>query len=284
MAGSNRFRLFSAPMPELPEVEVTRRGLAPHLLGRRVTDVAVRQPKLRWPVPDSLPGRLRGCEFVRLGRRGKYLIADLAPTGHLLMHLGMSGSLRIVPAGTPPGPHDHVDIVLDSGHMLRLCDPRRFGCVLWMDDPVHHPLLAELGMEPLSPEFTASRLHESTRNRRAPVKAALMDSHLVAGVGNIYANEALFRAGIHPGRAINRVGLGRLGKLVDAVRATLLESIDVGGSTLRNFTDSSGRPGYFQQSYRVYGRTGLPCPVCARPVRTLRQAGRTTFYCPNCQR
>ena len=271
-------------MPELPEVEVTRRGLVPHLLGRRVARLVVRQPMLRWPIPDSLGRRLRGRGFVDLSRRGKYLIAGLAPSGHLLLHLGMSGSLRIVPADAPAGPHDHVDMVLDDGHALRLRDPRRFGCLLWTDDPASHPLLAKLGVEPLSPGFDARWLYEMTRGRHAAVKTVLMDSHLIAGVGNIYANEALFRAGIHPARPAGRIGLARLGKLVIAVRETLEAAIDAGGSTLRDFTDSMGRPGYFQQQYLVYGRGGLPCVVCGKPIASMRQTGRATFYCPSCQR
>jgi formamidopyrimidine-DNA glycosylase len=271
-------------MPELPEVEVTRRGLVPHLLGRRVARLVVRQPMLRWPIPDSLTERLRGRGFVDLSRRGKYLIARMAPSGYLLLHLGMSGSLRIVPADAPAGPHDHVDMVLDDGHALRLRDPRRFGCLLWTDDPASHPLLSRLGVEPLSPAFDARWLYEATRGRHAAVKAVLMDSHLIAGVGNIYANEALFRAGIHPARPAGRIGLARLDRLVIAVRETLEASIDAGGSTLRDFTDSTGKPGYFQQQYLVYGRDGLPCAVCGKPIASMRQTGRATFYCPSCQR
>ena len=271
-------------MPELPEVETTRRGLEPHLVGRKVADVVVRQRALRWPVPRDLGKQLRGATIRSLARRGKYLLIDCGH-GCLIVHLGMSGRLRVMAGDTPPGKHDHFDLVLDSGNIARLRDPRRFGAVLWVrGDPLSHRLLRGLGPEPLHDSFSTRWLRDKLHGRAAPIKSLLMDSSVVTGVGNIYANEALFRAGIHPARAAGRVGPARLERLVVAVRDTLRLAIDAGGSTLRDFLGADGAPGYFQQQYLVYGRAGQPCTRCATPIRVLRQGQRSTFYCPRCQR
>lgn len=274
-------------MPELPEVETTRQGLLPHVAGQVIARVVVRHPRLRWPVPRGLERRLTGGRITDIHRRGKYLLLEIdagGAAGWLLMHLGMSGSLRVVDGATPPGPHDHFDLVFENGRALRLRDPRRFGAVLWTDDPRDHPLLAGLGVEPLSPEFTGEVLYARTRNRSAPIKHVLMDARLVVGVGNIYANEALFAAGIDPRLPARRLGRLRCARLASAVRDTLARAIAAGGSSLRDFVGADGNPGYFQQHYAVYGRAGLPCPACRRPIRTIRQGGRATFFCPHCQR
>ncbi len=271
-------------MPELPEVETTLRGLAPHLLGRRVADVVIRHPQLRWPVPRNLAALLRGHAIRGLRRRAKYLLVQF-DAGTLILHLGMSGSLRILPGGTPPDKHDHFDLVLDDGQLMRLRDPRRFGAVLWHEGNVEeHPLLAALGPEPLDRDFDAAYLHAATRKRSAAIKLVLMDSRVVVGVGNIYANEALFRAGIRPQLAAGKLSLARCAKLVQAIRQTLRAAIKAGGSTLRDFTNSAGEPGYFQQHYFVYGRAGEPCHRCGTPIRQVRQGQRSSFYCPACQR
>ncbi|HEX4984720.1 MAG TPA: bifunctional DNA-formamidopyrimidine glycosylase/DNA-(apurinic or apyrimidinic site) lyase [Burkholderiales bacterium] len=271
-------------MPELPEVETTRRGLAPHLEGQRVEAVVVRNRSLRWPVPRDLGKRVSGRTVHAVRRRGKYLLLDVG-NGSMILHLGMSGSLQVVPASSPPGKHDHFDLVMASGMAARLTDPRRFGAVLWKSgDPLAHPLLAGLAPEPMSETFDAAWLYGRTRGRSAPIKALVMDSHAVVGVGNIYASESLFRAGIHPGLAAGRLSLQRCGRLVEAIRQTLAAAIEAGGSSLRDYVDAGGRPGYFQQSYFVYGRGGQDCRVCKTPVKALRQGQRSTFYCPACQR
>lgn len=271
-------------MPELPEVETTMRGLAPHLLGQRVADVVVRHPQLRWPVPKSLPRLLRGKTILALRRRAKYLLVQFEH-GTLILHLGMSGSLRILPANTPPEKHDHFDLVLDSGKLMRLRDPRRFGAVLWHEgDAAEHSLLAALGPEPLDRNFNGAYLYRATRERKAAVKQVVMDSRMVVGVGNIYANEALFRAGIRPQLAANKLSQPRCAKLAQTIQETLRAAIRMGGSTLRDFTNSAGEPGYFQQHYFVYGRTGEPCRKCGTAIRQIRQGQRSSFYCPQCQR
>ena len=283
-------------MPELPEVETTRRGIAPHAIGRTVAAVEVHDARLRWPIPANLPALLTGRTLVRLDRRSKYLLFRLEDhagdqsdrAGTLLVHLGMTGSLRWysdVGAAPPRRLHDHVDIRFDNGSLLRYHDPRRFGAMLWVDDPVsRHRLLAGLGPEPFEEGFTAAALQAKLRSRSAAIKLALMDNHVVVGVGNIYANEALFHAGIHPARAANRISLRRLGVLVDAVRSTLSAAIAKGGSTLRDYVDSEGAPGYFQLNCQVYGRSGLPCRRCATTLKAFRQGGRATTYCPKCQK
>ncbi|MGK2914006.1 MAG: bifunctional DNA-formamidopyrimidine glycosylase/DNA-(apurinic or apyrimidinic site) lyase [Porticoccaceae bacterium] len=271
-------------MPELPEVETTRRGLASPLEGQWVASVVIRNPALRWPVPANLPAILIGQRIGRLTRRGKYLLAAFAD-GHLLLHLGMSGSLRMVPALTPADKHDHVDIVLASAGILRLTDPRRFGAVLWVEgDPAVHPLLAHLGPEPLEPEFDDTYLFGASRGRKTPIKNFLMDSSVVVGVGNIYANEALFMSGIHPLAVAGKLSVARYRKLVSAIREVLAKAITQGGTTLRNFVGGDGKPGYFGQELSVYGRAGLPCRRCGRPLKAIRLNQRATVYCPRCQR
>jgi formamidopyrimidine-DNA glycosylase len=270
-------------MPELPEVEITRRGIAPLVCGRIVSGVRVREPRLRWPVPAGLGNALRGARILAVRRRAKYLLFDCG-RGTLIVHLGMSGSLRAVRADEPPGAYDRLDI--EMGDLaLRLRDPRRFGAVLWhTGDPARHRLLAHLGVEPLSPEFGGARLHAATRGRRTSVKLALMDHRLVAGVGNIYANESLFRARVNPRVAAGRLSLERCARIADALRRTLEDALAAGGSTLRDFVQADGSPGYFQQRYFVYDRAGAPCRVCGTPIRRAVQGQRSTFYCPACQR
>ena len=271
-------------MPELPEVETTRRGIAPHVEGRRVTKVVVRQRRLRWPVPRALQRELTGQTVKSVGRRAKYLLLG-TDAGTAILHLGMSGSLRLVPADSPPGPHDHVDLVLDDGNCLRLTDPRRFGALLWTRaDPARHPLLRDLGPEPFDAAFNGAYLYRRARGRRLAVKNFLMDSHIVAGVGNIYANEALFLAGIHPARPAGCISARRYERLAQSVRDILQQAIAQGGTTLRDFVGGDGRPGYFRQTLRVYGRAGQPCPVCNTRLRVTHIGQRSTFYCPRCQR
>ena len=271
-------------MPELPEVEITRRGLAAHLTGLSVTDAIIRHAQLRWPIPQSLPKLLRGKTIRALKRRGKYLLVGF-DHGTLILHLGMSGSLRILPAHTPPEKHDHFDMLLDNGTLLRLRDPRRFGAVLWHQGEVSaHPLLAVLGPEPLEDSFDARYLYQITRGRNVSIKQCIMNNRIVVGVGNIYANEALFRSGIKPQLAAGKLSLPRCAKLVEEIRATLAEAIRLGGSTLRDFVNTSGQPGYFQQHYWVYGRGGEPCRKCGAPIKQIRQGQRSSFYCGSCQK
>ncbi|ROR34277.1 bifunctional DNA-formamidopyrimidine glycosylase/DNA-(apurinic or apyrimidinic site) lyase [Inmirania thermothiophila] len=276
-------------MPELPEVETTRRGIAPHVEGRRLLGAVVREARLRRPVPPDLHRRIAGARVRAVARRAKYLILELiredSPAGALLIHLGMSGSLRVLDANAPPGPHDHVDLRLEGGRALRLRDPRRFGLVLFCPgDPPAHPLLAGLGPEPLDPGFDGAALAAALHGRRSAVKAALLDQKVVAGVGNIYACEALFEAGIHPARPAGRIAPVRLARLAGALRAVMAEAVAAGGSTLRDFVGGDGRPGYFQHRFRVYGRAGAPCPRCGGAIRRRLLAQRVTYYCPRCQR
>jgi formamidopyrimidine-DNA glycosylase len=271
-------------MPELPEVETTRRGLAQHMQGQRIASVVVRNGALRWPIPRDFLRKVTGCTVRAIDRRGKYLLFD-CETGWIIVHLGMSGSLQMVPGSTTAGKHDHVDLVLDSGMVARFNDPRRFGAVLWKSgDPLRHRLLIGLAPEPLGNGFNAAWLHAQTRGRNAAIKSVVMDGHVVVGVGNIYASESLFRAGIHPAMAARRLSLLRCEKLIAAIRETLLAAIEAGGSTLRNYVGAEGRPGNFQRSYFVYGRSGQPCLVCATPIKATRQGQRSTFFCPVCQR
>jgi len=268
-------------MPELPEVETTRRGIAPLLLDQMVTGAVIRQPRLRWPVPE-LANRLTGQHIQAVERRAKYLLLRFVE-GALIIHLGMSGSLRILPATTPPRTHDHVDLLFGD-RCLRLHDPRRFGAILWCeDDPLRHPRLRDLGPEPLSAAFDRDYLQAISRRRRVAIKNLLMDGHVVVGVGNIYASEALFRAGIHPARGCHRVSGTRLGSLVAEVKVVLQQAIERGGTTLRDFLDQSGQPGYFAQELLVYGRAGQPCRQCAATIKTCRIGQRASAYCPNCQ-
>jgi len=271
-------------MPELPEVETTRRGITPHILGKRIQATDVRDGRLRWPVSDEIVAGLRGQRVHEVGRRGKYLLIRL-DEGTVIAHLGMSGSLRVTRPDVAPKKHDHVDIRFDDEVCLRYHDPRRFGCLLWTrDDPLEHALLSGLGPEPLEDDFSGAYLHARSRGRVSAVKTFIMDSHLVVGVGNIYANEALFRAGINPGRQAGRISLSRYEALAESIKNVLDESIRQGGTTLRDFVNEAGKPGYFQQVLRVYGREGEPCRICGNDVRGVRLGQRSTYWCPACQR
>jgi formamidopyrimidine-DNA glycosylase len=281
-------------MPELPEVEVTRMGIAPDLTGRRLTKVVLRTPSLRYPLPRELEEQIGGETLRSVRRRGKYLLLDFGK-GQVLLHLGMSGSLRLVAAESPAEKHDHVDLVFAAANgspsgatALRLRDPRRFGALLWLPGPPEaadtHPLLAVLGIEPLTDDFTPRWLFDQTRGLTAPIKTTLMDGHRLVGVGNIYASESLFRAGIDPRTPAGKISLKRYERLVPAIRATLTEAIAAGGSSLRDFIHSDGSSGYFQLQSAVYGREGEPCRVCGTAIRSLRQGQRATFYCPRCQK
>lgn len=271
-------------MPELPEVETTLRGIEPHVAGRIVRKVIVRQPRLRWHVPSILSRALEGQRIDSVERRAKYLLFHTA-AGTAILHLGMSGSLRIVPTAGTAEKHDHVDIVLDSGKVLRLRDPRRFGCLLWTrHDPLKHKLLKQLGPEPLSDSFDGDDLFAKSRGRRGPIKTFIMDSRIVVGVGNIYANEALFIAGIHPGRASGRISRERYRRLAAAIKQVLSEAIEEGGTTLRDFVRENGQPGYFRIKLRVYERGGQPCPVCRHSIKRVVLGQRATYFCSRCQR
>jgi formamidopyrimidine-DNA glycosylase len=274
-------------VPELPEVETTLRGIRPHLAGRRIEAMVVRDPRLRLPIPPDLPARLAGQLIGPLSRRAKYLLIEVAG-GSLILHLGMSGSLRVVAAQAPPMKHDHVDLVLTDGRALRFHDPRRFGLMIWTPDPpalavARHPLLCDLGPEPLEDGFDGDHLYRASRGRRVAVKSFVMDAGVVVGVGNIYASESLFLAGIHPARACHRIAAARYRRLAETIRTVLNASIVQGGTTLRNFVQEDGNPGYFARSLRVYGRTGQPCLNCGIPLREQRIGQRSSFFCPSCQ-
>jgi len=270
-------------VPELPEVETTCRGIAPYVLHRRIARVVVREPRLRWRVSARLRRILPGQRIESVSRRGKYLLLR-AEKGTLIVHLGMSGSLRIVPEDTPPQPHDHVDLVLEDHRILRLRDPRRFGAVLWTEAPINrHRLLAGMGPEPLGHAFSASYLHAKTRQRRRAIRDVLLDGHIVAGVGNIYANEALFAAGIRPTRRAERLNRAECARLVRVLRRILKRAIRAGGTTLRDFQSPEGRPGFFSQKLAVYGRSGERCDRCGRSIVGRQRGGRRVFYCPTCQ-
>ncbi len=271
-------------MPELPEVETIRRGIEPWVLEAPVIGVVIRQSQLRWMIPADLAEHLVGRSFVAVQRRAKYLLLQ-NQQGCLLIHLGMSGSLRIVSSDLVAGRHDHVDIVFENGRCLRLNDPRRFGAVLWVgNNPAEHALLAHLGPEPLSDEFNGAMLYARSRGRKLAVKNFIMDQRIVVGVGNIYASEALYRAGIHPAFAAGRISRRRYGLLAEAVRQVLTEAIAAGGTTLRDFTDEKGRPGYFSQQLLVYGREGQPCVHCGRPITCETIGQRSSYFCSRCQR
>ncbi len=272
-------------MPELPEVETTRRGIEPHVTGATVREVIVRRGDLRQPVSPSLSG-IEGLKITGVRRRAKYLLLDIADGSHVLIHLGMSGNLRVVAPGEAWKKHDHVGITLNKRRQLRLHDPRRFGLLLHLtdQDPYLHPLLKDLGPEPLADDFTASHLQLACANRSAAIKLVIMDSHVVVGVGNIYASEALFRAGIRPLTAARRLSLPRLATLVAAIRTVLTDALAAGGTTLRDFLNSDGKPGYFSQSLQVYGRTGEPCHLCGAAIRHAVVGQRATYWCPKCQR
>jgi len=270
-------------MPELPEVETTCRGIAPSLVGRRVERVVVRERRLRWPVPRGLEGRLTGRAITSVRRRAKYLLIG-TEAGTLIAHLGMSGSLRVLDQDAPTIAHDHVDIVLDSGRCLRFNDPRRFGCLLWVEgDPTRHALLAGLGPEPLEEGFGGDYLWSRARGRRVAIKLFIMNAQVVVGVGNIYASEALFRAGIRPSTPACRVSRQRMQALAAAISDVLGEAIKVGGTTLRDYVNPDGLPGYFRQRLFVYERAGEPCRRCRTPIRQVVQGQRSTYYCPRCQ-
>ncbi|MEO5702433.1 MAG: bifunctional DNA-formamidopyrimidine glycosylase/DNA-(apurinic or apyrimidinic site) lyase [Gammaproteobacteria bacterium] len=271
-------------MPELPEVETTRRGIAPHLVGNKVLRVIVREPRLRWPVSQELALQLPGNIFSAVERRAKYLVLR-TPAGCLIAHLGMSGNLRILPEATAPTQHDHADIVLDNHTCLRLHDPRRFGALLWTcTDPLQHPLLINLGPEPLADDFNGAYLYQRSRGRTVAVKHFIMDSRIVAGIGNIYANEALFMAGIHPARAAGHIAQRRYEMLAVAIKQVLEAAVAQGGTTLRDYYASDGKAGYFKQQLKVYGCAKLPCVTCRHPVQLLKQGQRSSYYCKYCQR
>ena len=269
-------------MPELPEVETTRRGIAPHITGRRIARIIVRDSRLRWPVPADLAGRFTGQTVERIDRRAKYLIFN-THAGAMIMHLGMSGRLQVVPQDHAVGKHDHVDVVMDSGYALRFRDPRRFGSVLFSADPPSHPLLASLGPEPLGDEFNGDYLYRASRGRKLAIKAFIMDAKVVVGVGNIYASEALYLAGIHPLRAAGRVSRQRMEDLAQVITQVLARAIEAGGTTLRDFFGGDGSPGYFSQQLNAYGRTGEPCNGCGKPITQRVIGQRSTFYCTTCQ-
>lgn len=269
-------------MPELPEVEITRQGLLP-LINQTIEMVVIRHPSLRWPIPDHLPDTLVNQKLLALKRRAKYILAEFE-NGTLLIHLGMSGHIALLDRSYPPEKHDHFDLVFQNKHVLRLTDPRRFGAVLWGGKhPETHALLEKLGPEPLESEFDAQYLHQHLRQRKAPVKNAIMDAHLVVGVGNIYANESLFRANINPKTPTNQLSLAHCEKLVLEIKQTLNSALEAGGSSLRDFSAVDGNAGYFQQSYFVYGRTDKPCKICNSLIKCIRLGQRSTFYCEQCQ-
>jgi formamidopyrimidine-DNA glycosylase len=280
-------------MPELPEVETICRGIAPYLTGQHITHVTIRQSQLRWPVPLDLNAQLAGARIAQVARRGKYLLLTSEKSkkgkknksGHLIIHLGMSGRLWLVAKGQPAAKHDHCDFHLTNDYWLRYHDPRRFGAILWtQQDPQLHPLLAHLGPEPLTDEFSADYLYTRGKDRNQPIKTFIMDSKVVVGVGNIYANEALYQAGIRPDRMAKSIAKGRYQRLAKAIKAVLAQAIAQGGTTLKDFVGADGQPGYFQQSLAVYGRAGEPCLACSRPVKQIKLAQRSTYYCSYCQR
>lgn len=271
-------------MPELPEVETTRRGIESCVVGHVIDKIIVREPRLRWPVLRNLPQLAAGQRVKRLSRRAKYLVFELE-RGAMILHLGMSGSLRVMPASVAPIPHDHVDIVLHSGVCLRFNDPRRFGSLLWTDaDPLTHPLLKSLAPEPLSAEFDGEYLARACKGRRGAIKQLIMNGQVVVGVGNIYASEALFRAGIRPRRAAGRLKRAEFDALVKSIKAVLQDAIREGGTTLRDYINPEGMPGYFRQKLFVYERTKDPCRVCRTPIKHLVQGQRSTYFCPQCQK
>lgn len=270
-------------MPELPEVETTRRGILPYLQGKKIKEVVVRQSSLRWPVSDALADALANQTVSAVERRGKYLLLRTR-AGTVLIHLGMSGSLRLVQHDEKVRKHDHVDFVLAGNRILRYHDPRRFGCILWLTgDPALHPLLADLGPEPLSADFSPEYLLDKVEDRQTPIKSLIMDSHVVVGVGNIYANEALYASGIMPERKAGTLTAERCESLVREIKTVLDRAITVGGTTLRDFVGGDGKPGYFAQSLSVYGRGGQPCMSCMTPLKETRLGQRSTVFCPRCQ-
>lgn len=270
-------------MPELPEVETSRRGVAPYVEGQQITELIVRDKRLRWPVPDELTENLPGQTVRQLRRRAKYLLFE-CDHGVLMLHLGMSGRLHVLDNNRPAQKHDHVDIVFANGYRLRFTDPRRFGALLWTRDVDRHALISHLGPEPLSADFDAQYLYTQTRGRKVSIKTLIMNARVVVGVGNIYASEACFLAGIHPAMAAARLSRPRAAKLVDAIQTVLQNAIAAGGTTLRDFRDSDGKPGYFKQKLMVYARHAEPCRICATPVEKIVQTQRASYFCPRCQR
>jgi len=282
-APSNTTLTRKDTMPELPEVETSRRGISPHIVDKPIQNVLLRHHQLRWPIPDDLLQHIHYQPVLNVDRRAKYLLVRFA-TGTLLIHLGMSGSLRICDLDAPIQKHDHVDFVF-TDCVLRYTDPRRFGAILWLgQSPEAHPLLSILGPEPLSDAFTAEWLYATSRNRKVPIKQFIMDQKVVTGVGNIYATEALFTAKISPIRAANNISLKRYAILVDEIKLILSQAIKQGGTTLRDFVGGDGKPGYFQQTLHVYGKTGERCPVCDNPLTSVKLAARNSVYCNHCQR
>lgn len=270
-------------MPELPEVEVCRLGILPHIIDQTVSAVVIRNPKLRWPIPDEIKQRV-GETVLAVERRSKYLLIRFE-SGTLLLHLGMSGTIRIIDTGTAITKHDHFDLAFKTGKILRLNDPRRFGAVLWFKDNIDQQgLLAKLGPEPLSDDFALGYLFNKAKNRKAPIKTFLMNNHIVVGVGNIYANEALFQAGILPTIAAGKITKKRLDKLTEIIKTVLTAAIKQGGTTLKDFTQVDGKPGYFTQKLMVYGRAGQPCLACKTRLEEIRQAGRSSVFCRECQK
>jgi len=270
-------------MPELPEVETTCRGILPHVNQQTLTRLVVRNPNLRWPVPDFLAQEVQGQVIKAVNRRGKYILLELN-SGEIMIHLGMSGSLRIVDQDKPVMKHDHVDFCFSNGKALRLTDPRRFGSVLWQPQNEHHELLYKLGPEPLSEQFNSEYLKAACDGRKAAIKQVIMDSKVVVGVGNIYATEALFLAKIDPRRAAGNISLARLERLVEYIKVVLAAAIEQGGTTLKDFVGSDGKPGYFKQKLNVYGRKGGPCVECMAPLTEVRLGQRSTVFCKHCQR
>lgn len=269
-------------MPELPEVETSCRGIAPHIEGEIISSIIIRNRKLRWPVSTDVDEQLPGATVTSVGRRAKYLLINTS-NGTAIMHLGMSGSVYIVDVGTAAGVHDHVDIEFGCGKALRLTDPRRFGSLHWSTEPLQHELIRNLGPEPLSEDFNGQYLWSKSRGRRVAIKQFIMNAHIVVGVGNIYASESLFIAGIHPKRAAGRIALPRYEKLANTIKSVLERAIKAGGTTLRDFYGSDGEAGYFKQELQVYDREDEACRVCATPVTAIVQGQRSTYYCKNCQ-
>lgn len=268
-------------MPELPEVETTKRGIQPYVENINIRSIAVRQPRLRWPVSEELSA-ISMSRVLKVERRAKYLLLNLT-NGHIMIHLGMSGSLRVVDINSPVGKHDHVDFLMDNEKILRYNDPRRFGSILWVNDPITHPLLSKLGPEPLEDTFKEDYLFKKREGKKVNIKQFIMDNKIVVGVGNIYANEALFLSGIHPKRPANKISEKRFKQLTNNIKLILSEAIKQGGTTLKDFVGGDGKPGYFQQQLNVYGRGGQPCVNCKSTLKEIRLGQRSTVYCPKCQ-
>lgn len=269
-------------MPELPEVETTKNGIQPHILGKELTLVDIRQPKLRWPVDEKDIQNLVGSQVLSVLRRGKYVLIRFS-SGDIMIHLGMSGSLRVLTSSQQIEKHDHADLCFGDT-FVRFTDPRRFGSILFQPQGEEHPLISKLGPEPLSDDFSVDTLVAACKGKRVAIKQLIMNSHLVVGVGNIYANEALFRSGIDPRRAAGKISKRRLTALVHEIKAVLAEAIEQGGTTLKDFINSEGKPGYFKQELKVYGRAGEPCHVCKATLKEVRLGQRSTVFCAHCQR